>query len=49
MKNQIIFVLLFTTFSLSFAQAEVKSDNFSEEQFNQIEHLKQQALKSELA
>jgi hypothetical protein len=49
MKNQIMSVLIFSMLSLSFAQAEIKSDNFSKEQFNQIEHLKQQALNSTLA
>jgi len=49
MKNQFISVLLVAALSLSFARAEAKSDNFSTEQLDQVEQLKQQALKSDLA
>jgi len=49
MKNKIISMFLFTTLSLSVTHVEANSDNFSKEQLNEVEQIKQQALKSDLA
>mgnify|MGYP000728290843 CR=1 FL=1 len=49
MKNKFISILLFTTLSLHVAQATASSDNFTEEQLNEVKQLKQQALNSNLA